>query len=84
VYAASKWAVRAWAESSDRYLRDQGVRVRSICPGRTESALLDSALATFSKAAALTRDAYEARCLALIPAGTFGSPEAILPPSDTW
>lgn len=77
VYAAAKWAVRAWATTADEQLRSDGIRVRSMCPGRTHSPLLQDALTTFSKAAGMTRDEYEAHCLSLVPAGSFGTPESI-------
>src|SRR5205807_3933500 len=76
-YCASKWAVRAWAESSDARLWPEGVRVRAICPGRTQSPLLDSALETFAKADGLSRREYEQHCLGLVPARRFGTPEEI-------
>ncbi len=78
VYSASKWALRAWAEAMDARLREQsGVRVRTICPGRTLSPLLNDALDNFARVEGITREEYEQRCFSLIPARRFGKPEEI-------
>jgi NAD(P)-dependent dehydrogenase (short-subunit alcohol dehydrogenase family) len=76
-YTAAKCAVKAWADAADRQLRAQGVRVRVVCPGRTESPMLDEALELLAKAEGISRAAYEEQCRRLIPAGRFGRPEDI-------
>jgi NAD(P)-dependent dehydrogenase (short-subunit alcohol dehydrogenase family) len=77
IYSASKWALKAWSEATDSHLRSCGVRVRTICPGCTESPLLDDALDTLARANGRSREEYERRCLASIPARRFGTPEDI-------
>jgi 3-hydroxybutyrate dehydrogenase len=76
-YCASKWAVRAWAETTDRSLRAEGVRVLAICPGRTESPLLWNAFETLAKSEGISRAEYEDRCRNQIPARRFGTPDEI-------
>ncbi|HEX7289943.1 MAG TPA: SDR family NAD(P)-dependent oxidoreductase [Conexibacter sp.] len=76
-YAAAKCAVKAWADAADRQLCAEGVRVRVVCPGRTESPMLDDALELSAHAEGTSREAYEEECRRLIPAGRFGEPDDI-------
>jgi NAD(P)-dependent dehydrogenase (short-subunit alcohol dehydrogenase family) len=76
-YAAAKCAVKAWAEAADRQLSGEGVRVRVVCPGRTESPMLDDALELLAKEEGISREAYEEQCRRSIPAGRFGRPDDI-------
>ncbi len=50
-YCASKWAVLHWVEAIAPLESVHGVSVRAICPGRTETALFDDAMAGFAAAA---------------------------------
>lgn len=73
VYCASKWGVRAWGQAIAPHLRQEGVFVRVLCPGRTEGPLLERALEGFASAAGQTVPAYVAGVLALIPVGRYAT-----------
>ena len=75
VYCASKWSVRAWAEAIAPDLREEGVFVRALCPGRTEGPLLEQALVGFAAGAGITVDEYVASVLALVPLGRYATTE---------
>jgi NAD(P)-dependent dehydrogenase (short-subunit alcohol dehydrogenase family) len=49
VYSASKFAVVGWARSIAPHLATQGVRLRVLCPGCTDTELLRNAFETFAR-----------------------------------
>lgn len=75
VYCSSKWAVLAWAEAQRRIEGDGGVRIRSICPGRTVTPLFDDAMAAFAAADGQSLEDFTADTLELIPLRRFASAE---------
>jgi NAD(P)-dependent dehydrogenase (short-subunit alcohol dehydrogenase family) len=74
-YCASKWAVLHWVEAIAPLESAHGVSVRAICPGRTETALFDQAMAGFAAAAEMPLDEYTEMILELIPLRRFAPVE---------
>jgi NAD(P)-dependent dehydrogenase (short-subunit alcohol dehydrogenase family) len=73
-YCASKWAVIAWVQAvSAAAWREDKVRVRALCPGRTHSPLLETAMAGFAAAAGEEPAAYRQRILDGIPLHRFAA-----------
>jgi len=75
VYCASKWAVTGWVSAIAPHLALDGVRVRALCPGRTEGPLLERALEGFAAEAGQTVEEYVADILKLIPLGRYARVE---------
>ncbi len=73
VYCSSKWAALAWAEAQRKIEGDSGVRIRSLCPGRTVTPLFDDAMASFAAARGLSLEDFTADTLELIPLRRFAS-----------
>lgn len=74
-YCASKWAVLHWVQALAPQESVHGVSVRAICPGRTETALFDDAMAGFAAAAEMPLDQYTEMILELIPLRRFAPVE---------
>ncbi len=75
IYAASKWAVRGWVEGIAPAMAERGVNVRALCPGRTESPLLDTAQRDSAAAMGVSYESFVRDRLAEIPVGRFAKPE---------
>lgn len=75
IYAASKWAVRGWVEGIAPAMAERGVNVRALCPGRTESPLLDTAQRDSAVAMGVSYESFVSDRLAEIPVGRFAKPE---------
>jgi len=75
IYAASKWAVRGWVEGIAPAMRARGVNVRTLCPGRTESRLLEQAQRDSAAAEGVSYETFVRDRLAEIPLGRFAKPE---------
>jgi len=75
IYAASKWAVRGWVEGIAPAMAERGVNVRALCPGRTESPLLETTQREVAAAMGISYDSFLRDRFAEIPVGRFAKPE---------
>lgn len=76
-YCASKFAVVGWARAIAPAALARGIRVRALCPGRTESPLLTAGHTGFAERLGISLEAFESHQRTLIPAGRFGRPEEL-------
>jgi 2-keto-3-deoxy-L-fuconate dehydrogenase len=74
LYCASKFALVGWARMAARRVADRRIRMRVLCPGPTETTLLDSALRGMAAGLGITPEDLAARWLSSIPVGHFGQP----------
>jgi short-subunit dehydrogenase len=75
VYCASKRALVGWATALAAPLAAGGVHVRVLCPGRTESPLLQEATERIARAEGRPLDQYVAEVLRLVPLGRYARAE---------
>jgi NAD(P)-dependent dehydrogenase (short-subunit alcohol dehydrogenase family) len=77
VYCASKFAVVGWAREIAPELASQGVRLRLLCPGCTDTELLRSGFETWARDQGKDVAAVREGRISQIPAGRLGSPTEI-------
>jgi NAD(P)-dependent dehydrogenase (short-subunit alcohol dehydrogenase family) len=77
VYCASKFAVVGWARSIAPHLAGQGVRLRVLCPGCTDTELLRNAFETFAREQGKDVEVVRGGRVDQIPLGRLATPSEI-------
>jgi NAD(P)-dependent dehydrogenase (short-subunit alcohol dehydrogenase family) len=75
VYCAAKFGLVGWVRAMAAETPRTGVRVRALCPGCTDTPLLQAAFAGMARDAGVTYEEMAARRAAAIPVGRLGRPE---------
>lgn len=73
VYCASKWAALAWAKTQNEIEGPSGIRIRSLCPGRTITPLFDESMAAFAKSSGQSLECFTEEILGQIPLRRFAT-----------
>jgi meso-butanediol dehydrogenase/(S,S)-butanediol dehydrogenase/diacetyl reductase len=76
-YCSSKRAVLAFSECLAKELGPFGINVNAICPGDTETAMLEDEIRNIAMQKAIPEDQARQEKLANIPLGRFATPEDI-------
>jgi NAD(P)-dependent dehydrogenase (short-subunit alcohol dehydrogenase family) len=77
IYCASKFAVVGWARSIAPHLAAQGIRLRLLCPGCTDTELLSNAFETLAREQGTDVDVVRGGRIDQIPVGRLASPTEI-------
>jgi len=73
-YCASKWAAQAWVGSMDAAEGPDGIAVRVLCPGRTDTEMLRRGTATIAEAVGQTVEEYTETVMTQVPLRRYGRP----------
>ncbi|MFN3985942.1 MAG: SDR family NAD(P)-dependent oxidoreductase [Rhodocyclaceae bacterium] len=76
-YCAAKHGVVGYTRALAREVAQQGITVNAVCPGYTDTPLLDDAVATIATRTGLDTDAARARLAASNPQGRLLQPEDV-------